>query len=63
MSINKVEDKPINPVTHCIGPKWPMTQMADDHCGQSQMANDRLLRPMMFSKVHPGQYIKSRIDA
>ena len=30
-----------------IGRKWPMTQMANSHLGQSQMANSGLLRPVM----------------
>ena len=39
-----------------------MTQMAYGYLGQSQMTNDRLLRPVMspVSKVHPGLHIKSQ---
>ena len=33
----------------CIGPYWPMTQVANGHLGQSQMANSGLLRPVMSS--------------
>ena len=34
-------------IKRCIGLKWPMTQIANSHLDQSQMANSGLLRPVM----------------
>ena len=40
-------DEGLKKTSRCIGIKWPMTQMAEGHLGQSQIANDGQLRPVM----------------